>query len=240
MDHAKKEREKAILSRFISNPALGMIISGIEPMDPPDFKIHRYTGDGFQDIGIELTTVTNPDLKAIEATQDKIVKDAYKLFKTEFEDVLRVFVDFKNVTLARDPISLDKLSQELFELVKRIIISNDGYEFHLVSKDLKFNHQAFERIVVSNELEFEDWRPFGAFKVPYVDQTWFAEKIRRKEEILKTYSDQFEENWLILLANFGYKSTAYQFPDLQKEFKSSAFDRIFIFNYMPDTVVVLK
>lgn len=240
MDKAKKEREEFYLSKFVSNPALGMIISAIKPMDPPDFQISRFIDNQFQEIGVELTTVTNPNLKAIEATQDKIVRDAYQLYKNEFKDILRVFVHFRNTTLPGDPKLLNSLSQELFEMIREISIKNMGYEFHLRSNDLFFAHPFFEKIIVSNELDFEDWRPFGVFMVPYIDEIWFAEKISRKEEILKTYRDQFEENWLVLLANFGHRSTAFQFPNLKGDFNSSPFDKIFIYNYMPDTIKVIK
>ncbi|GAB1445703.1 hypothetical protein MASR2M41_14210 [Flammeovirgaceae bacterium] len=241
MNKAKKEREEYILSRFVSNPALGMMISGIVPMDPPDFKIRRYNNDRFQDIGVELTTVTNPDLKAKEAAQDRIVPDAYLLFKSEFEEVLRVFVNFKiNVAVPRDPPSLNALSQELFEMVKTIHLNNSGYNFYLTSKDLKFKHKIFDGITISNELNYEDWRPFGAFKVPYIDEAWFAEKIRRKEEILQTYSNKFEENWLVMIANFGHQSTAFQFSNLLESFDQSPFDRIFIYNYFPNKIKIVK
>ena len=106
------------------------------------------------------------------------------------------------------------------ELVKSVVEKNQGFEFRVETKGIALN-PVFESVTVRNDDDygFENGQPFGAFKVPYVEESWFADIIKKKEEKIDAYPRTFDERWLVLVANFGGQSSHFQFSNLKKEFE---------------------
>lgn len=79
------------------------------------------------------------------------------------------------------------------------------YEFRVEASGDSI-HRMFRSVTVSNENGYENWQPFGSFKVPHIDTSWFTEIIRKKESKIPSYQESFDEKWLVLTANFGKRS----------------------------------
>lgn len=240
MDHAKKTAEERILKRFVSNKELGLIISTIQPLEPPDFKMKRYVNDEFKNIGVELTRVINPNLMQYESGQDKIVKMAHETFKSVLSDKLTVYVDFSKAPFSLDPISLRSLSESLAKIVTDVALKNKGFLFRVETDQIALPVEFDKLTIEKNDDDFENWQRFASFSVPYVNENWFAEIIKKKEARIPSYSETFDENWLILAANFGNASSHFQFTNLKLSLQNSPFERVFIYLFRDDKVIVLK
>lgn len=232
----KKDAENRILERFVSCKSLGKIITAIEPSETPDFILKTFEGK----ISVELTNVMNPRLKQREAAQKRIIDDALTAFKKSRNDILKVYVDFTSEPLSYDNQFLNALSDELFQFVIGICEKNEGLEFRISTRNWPQFHKYFKSISVSNSLNFENWQPFGAYRVPYVEESWFRSRIEDKEQKIAHYSEDFDENWLLLNCDFGHKSSAFRFEQLEHDYANSEFDRIFIYQYFSNTVTILK
>ena len=76
--------------------------------------------------------------------------------------------------------------------------------------------------------------------MPYIDENWFADIIRKKELKISGYPEAFQEKWLVLVSNFGHESSHFQFTNIKKEFKKSPFDKIFIFKLRENEIIKVK
>lgn len=241
MSRSKKDVEEWYLSKFVSNKSLRLRVASILPMDPPDFKISRHIGKKRKEIGVEITRVINPNLKAEESAQEKIVRIAWEKFKAQYPDKLVVYVNFSRVKFSFTQKALNELAGTLFELVRDVVETNRGFEFRVETKSIRLN-PVFEGVTIRNDDDygFENWQPFGAFKVPYIDESWFGDIISKKEKLIPTYPEPFDEKWLVLVANFGRQSSHSQFSNLRDNFKDSPFDKIFVYKYREDQVIKIK
>lgn len=122
----KKTVEEFILRRFVSNKDLGLIVSSLEPLDPPDFRMKRYINGGFKNIGVALTSVINPNLKQIESAQEKVVQMAREGFNSVSPDKLVVYVYFSRNTFSFDRASLKSLASYLQDFVTKVALANKG------------------------------------------------------------------------------------------------------------------
>lgn len=236
---AKKEEEEYFLGKFVSNKAIGKIISSIRGRETPDFEMNEFIDDRFKSIGVEITRVFNPSLKSSEDGQNKIVKRAKLKFAEVCAERLVVYVDFTSNPFSLKNGSLNVLALELFKIVYDVAKRNEGCEYRVKIESSTLKHKVFNSITIRNDL-WENWQPHGAFIVPYIDEEWFARIISKKEEKIALYDLTFEEKWLVLMANFGHESSAFQFPQLKDDFKHSKFDHIYIYKYFEDSVIQVK
>lgn len=232
----KKERELILVRDFISNESLGLRVKTIEESETPDFIIKELT----KNISIELTQLIHPSLIEKEAFKEKLVDMAHKLFKEKYRDVLYVLVLFRNVPIRCKGNEVFKLAESLLKMIEDIYLPNKDYEFHISTKDFDTDCSIVEKLIVSNNKEFENWQSFGAFKVEYVDINWVKEKILEKEILLEKYSKVFDENWLLLISNFGFKSDTHRFYYLKQEKIESKFDKIYLYKYRDKEIIQLK
>lgn len=229
---AKKEFELHMLRRFISHETHGLRIKSIEEGETPDFIIRELT----KDISIELTRLVLPDLMKVEKFQEKIVELAWKKFKETHKEKLQVLVNFSNriIKCAGDEINI--YVNELVQIVEEIYLNNKRFRFHLssVGRTHPINH-FIDSISVFNDLDFDNWQPFGAFRVAKLDTRFIENVIRVKEDKIKLYTTKTTENWLLLLANFGHQSSTHDFDYLIFNGFESSFDRIYLYKYMDDS-----
>lgn len=222
--------------KFIAQQLLGEIVYSVEPSEAPDFILE--TSKSL--VSIELTRVINPKLKQRESAQNRIVDNAMKKFKEIRNDILKVYVDYSYQPLKYHNSFLDKLSNDLCNFVLRVCENNEGFGFRISTRDWLQAHEFFQSISITNDTEFENWQPFGAYVVPHIDETWFKSRIDEKERNLLRYSDNFDQNWLVLNCDFGHESSAFNFNQLKEDYRKSCFDKIYIYQYFRDTVISLK
>lgn len=232
----KKEFELHMLRRFISHESHGLRIKAIDESETPDFILRELNGD----ISIELTRLILPNLMKEERFQDKLVNLAWKKFKEKYEDKLQVLVNFSNNVIKCNGNEIDKYVNELLEIVEAIFLSNRKFEFRIssIGRVRPINH-FIDSIAVSNDLYWDNWQPFGAYMVKPVDMDWVKGIIKEKELRIQKYQQRFDENWLLLLANFGHESSTYEFDYMILEKFNSKFERIYLYKYLDNSYVRL-
>lgn len=232
----KKDLEEYYLKKFVSNSSLGLRIKKIVPSETPDFIIDELN----ETISIEVMRLIDPKQKEIETLQEVIINEAYKLFKAEFNERLRVLVCFSRSVVEYKKVGVDFLAHELYHYVKSIYLNNRDFEFHLSSKPGTGTiNDYFDSVVVSNDLGYENWQPFGAYLVKPIDFVWLNEQIHRKSKNLKMYSEKFDKNWLLLVANIGHRSSASDLINVGKFESNSGFDRIYLYSLIQNEIVLL-
>ena len=240
MDPRHKELEEHYLISFLSNESMKHLIGGIEQCDPdpPDFIFNTIKNK----ISIELKRVINPNLMQLENVQNKIVDKAVKIFNRKRKESLRVFVEFSPKSLLPTNKFISQLSEELVDYVEDMCDRNTGHSFSISQFRNRPINEVFSHISISNDVSFENWQPFGAYLVDYIDEKWFGEIIAEKESKMKAneYASKYDENWLLLISDFGHKSSAFRFDGLVNDYKASTFDKIYLYFKFKDEVIVIK
>ncbi len=238
MSDQKKELERHILTKFVSNEKLKLPVTSIDNSETPDFSLKIYKD---RKISIELTRLINPNLKKIESFNDRIIKKAQERFDKEFNVPLRVLVTFSDNYLKCSKLKSQHYSNEIFEIVKNIYLNNKNFDFR-VSTGL--NRRPFNNYIdslhIDNEFKFSSWQTFGAYLVEYVDFKWLSNVITKKSSNIEKYNENFDENWLVLVSEFGTKSSAHRFDYINQEKIKSQFDKIYIYKFYEDKIIELK
>lgn len=191
---SKKQLELILLRNFISNESLNLRVKSITESETPDFIIEELN----KVISVELTRLIHPATMQKEAFQEKLVELAQQLFKEKYGDELYVLVTFSNVPIKCKGDNIKKHAEDLFKVVEEIYLPNRKHEFHVSSKYNNHINSYIGHISVSNNRDLENWQPFGAYKVDYVDVDWVKGIIKEKEKRLTLYRENFKENWLLL------------------------------------------
>ena len=231
----KKDLERRLLESFISNESLGLRVKSIEDSETPDFIIDEMT----RIISIELTRLIHPKLIQIEAFHEKIVEAARLIFRERHNTNLRVLVNFCNTPIKCKASEFDSYVEQLCSLVETAYVNNKDFDFRLSSRRRPVNH-FIDSISISNDLYFENWQPFGAYRVDDVDTNWLKQRIKSKEDCISKYQRAFDEKWLLLVANFGHKSSTHGFDSLGASTFESSFDRIYLYTYMNNAITLLN
>ncbi len=228
----KKEFELHMLRKFISHESHGLRVKTIDEGETPDFIIRELT----KSISIELTRLILPDLMKEEQFQEKLVNLAWKKFKSKYPDKLQVLVNFSNEVIRCSANEIDMYVDQLLKIVEPLFLANRKFEFHLTSvgRGRRFN-KFVDSISIGNNLDLDNWQPFGAFRVNQVDQQWVRDVVKSKEDKISQYSEKCEENWLLLLANFGHESSTHEYDYMVLNDFQSAFDRIYLYKYMDNS-----
>lgn len=221
-----------MLRRFISHESHGLRIKTIDHNETPDFILRELN----MDISIELTRLILPDLMQEEKFQEKLVDLAWKKFKEKYPDKLQVLVNFSNQVIKCTANELGSYADKLLEIVEPIFLCNRKFEFRVssVGRGRPIN-KFIDSIAISNDLDLDNWQPFGAFLVKPVKTEWIQEIIKAKEERISSYPSGFDENGLLLLANFGHESSTHEFDYMLLNDFQSSFDRIYLYKYMDNT-----
>lgn len=233
----KKQIERYQLEKFISNETLKFLVYDIKESETPDFIVNIDK----KLISIEHTRLINPELQKIEAYRDKIIKKAQKLFEEKYSDKLYVLVTFKNIILKSGKVEEENYTQEVFKLIEEIYLNNKKYSFRIKSKKNREKvSQTIESFSVNNIDNFSHWQHFGAYLVDWIDMDWLQSIINKKESNIKNYSNQFYENWLLLVSDFGTKASANRTDLVDFSIIKTKFDKVYIHNYIADEVTIVK
>jgi hypothetical protein len=234
---AKKDVEYNILRRFISHETHGLRIKDIEPSETPDFILHEL----HKTISVELTELRHQKLKQKESFQEKIVEAAWSKFRKKYNANIQVLVNFSDVPIKASANEVQRYVDELHDLVERIWLNNRDYEFRLTNmgRSRKRDHW-IDSISVNNVVDLEYWQPFGAFKVGRADPSWIKKVIEGKEAKLANYQKSFDERWLLMVANFGDRSSTHDIFFLETGDLQTKFDRVYLYKYMDNTYKRIK
>jgi hypothetical protein len=227
----KKEFERYMLIKFISHVSHGLRVISIDNCETPDFIVRELN----KNINIELTRLILPDLMKIEEFQKKLVNRAWEKFKTKYPDKLQVLIDFSNEVIECSANEVDSYADQILEIVEPLFLTNRKFEFHLKSVGRGRINRFIHSISIGNNLDFDNWQPFGAFMVKQVSPQWVEEIIKSKEGKILQYQEKANENWLLLIANFGHESSTHEFDYLVLDNFQSIFDRIYLYKYMENS-----
>ncbi len=233
----KKETERHILKKFISNERLQFRIASIQDNETPDFIITTFEG---KKVSIELTGLIDPNLKSQEEFQTYIVTRAQEMFNEKHHVNLEVHVTFSANQIKCRRSEIDEFSSLIFQLVDSVYAPLQEFEFRASSRHSKNLGKYIDSIFISNEFDFANWQTFGAFLVDRVDFNLVKEAVTIKEAKIKKYKEKFDENWLILTSTFGTKSSAYDFEYVNFSKLETKFDKVYAYKYFEDAVVEIK
>lgn len=228
----KKAIERYYLRKFISDPALGLRVKNIEDSETPDFIVQTIDST----ISIELTQLIDPKLKEHEVFQRKVVRSAMELFQTKNTNVtLDVLVTFSK-QFKYQKSNPDTIAFEICEEVNRVYQFNKDFDFRIATPSgRRFKRLSYvDRLLVSTDGVFQTWQPVGAHMVDYIDPEWMAGVVKRKESALSKYRHQYDQSWLLMVCDFGYKSSAFRFEKIRSSRMATDFDRVFVFQHRDD------
>lgn len=233
----KKQIERYELEKFISNEDLKLRVYSIKNSETPDFIVNIDK----RHISIEHTRLINPNLKEVERYREKIIKSAQKKFNEKYSVDLYVLITFKNVKLEGGRIAEKNYTEEVFNLIEKIYLNNKEFEFSIHSKNNKYSAtKHIESFSVYNTRKMNHWQHFGAWKVDWIEKDWLKSIISKKETNIKNYPEKFEENWLLLVSNFGTKASSNRTDFMDFSDIKSDFDKIFIHNFIEDKITIIK
>lgn len=232
----KKISERHLLTKFISNPELNLRVTSIIDSETPDFIVKTTE----KRISIELTSLINPDLRQVEAYRNKIIKQAENRFKERYNEDLYMLVTFDNIALNGGKESEHYYASELFNSIEQLYLTNRNFEFDITLKKDKRISDFIRHLHVTNRLGFNNWQHFGAHRVDWVKMEWLTKRIRTKEKNISKYKETFDENWLLLISNFGTKSSAHRFDFLDFKTIETEFEKIFVYKYMENATIKIK
>lgn len=227
----KKKFETHVIRKFLSHESHGLRIKNIIPSETPDFIIEELS----KNISIELTQLIHPKLKQVESFQNKLVDIAWKQFKEKYRANLEVYVNFSNTIINCSYAELPNYATELSKIVEKALIDNKDYTFRLTSfSRCRPINEFIDSITIASNDNFDNWQPFGAFRVSRMDHLRLQRIVAKKEEMLQKYPAYAGEKWLVIAANFGYESSTNDFENSTDSIKFSKFDRVYLYKYMDD------
>ena len=236
MSQKKKQIERYHLERFISNDNLGLIVYNIKEDETPDFSLKLKD----KLVSVEHTRLVNPDLQQKEQYKDKIIKEAQKLFEEKYDEKLYVLITFQEDVLQLGIKNQRKYVKHVFDFVEQIFLNNQNFEFHIYSKLSEETTEFIEGVNINNRDNFSHWQHFGAYSVDQIDKDWFKGIIHKKEQNISNYNGTFDENWLLLVSDFGTEASTKSFYGFDFSEITTQFDKIYLYSYMPDNITVVK
>ncbi|MGJ8665172.1 MAG: hypothetical protein ACSHW7_02300 [Patiriisocius sp.] len=207
-------------------------MKGIKNREKPEFRVDLID----KKVSIELTQLINSRQKKIEAFRKKIIKDAEQKFISKFGSSFRVWVTFSNYQMNTKEHDLAYFVDLIFNTVSNIYTSNKGREFTVKTKRNSRENKYIDSIHVTTQIS-PAWESAGEFLVDYVDIEWIQSIITRKASLITDYDAFFDENWLVMKAGIGNKSSGYRFDHIAEKLKKEKFDRVFIFESFPNELM---
>lgn len=232
----KKKSERRQLESFVSNENLKLRVCGIENRETPDFEL--ILEDGL--ISVEHTRLIDPKLIEVEQYRDKIIKQAQKRFEEKYPEKLYALITFQNIVLGGGKKAELDYVNHVYDLIEEVYLKNKGYDFKVSSGLHRTGSKLIRSFSVENKMNFSHWQHFGAYKVDWIDMKKLKEKISAKEKNIARYPRKYDENWLLMVSNFGTKASANRTDFLDFSVIESTFDKIYIYSYRENEITVVK
>lgn len=233
----KKQIERLQLEKFVSNENLKFLVYDIEDSETPDFIVNIDK----KIISIEHTRLINPQLQEEENYRDRIIKNAQLRFEDKYKEKLYALITFKETKLLGGKNSEKNYTDEVYNLMEKIYLDNSKFEFRISSKRSRENIlDTIKSFSVDNTRNFSHWQHFGAYLVEWIDMNWLKGVISKKENNITKYPKEFDENWLLLVSDFGTKASANRTDFIDFSVINSDFDKIYLYSYRADEVQQIK
>lgn len=228
----KKIIERHQLTKFISNTDLKLKVVSIIDNETPDFIITSK----YKRISVELTELTNPEVKKVESYRNKIIKVAEQMFIEKYKTDLYVLITFENVILSPGKAE-ERYAKELFEIIEKEYLTSNAQEFSIVKNRM---NTFIRRLRIANNRELNNWQRFGAYHIDWIKPEWMTKRIIRKQENISKYAEKFDENWLLLISNTGSKSSANRFDYVDFKEIQTDFERVYVYKYIENETIQIK
>jgi hypothetical protein len=233
----KKQIERIQLEKFVSNENLKFLVYDIENSETPDFIVNIDK----KIISIEHTRLINPQLQEEENYRDRIIKNAQLRFEEKYKEKIYTLLTFKETKLLGGKDYEKIYTDEVYSLIEKIYLDNSKFEFRISSKrSREFVSDTIKSFSVDNTRNFSHWQHFGAYLVEWIDMNWLTSVIDKKGKNIKKYSKEFDENWLLLVSDFGTKASANRTDFIDFSIIKSDFDKIYLYSYRADEVHQIK
>ncbi len=249
----KDRREWTVMNLFIQN-YISFPIGNVEKSECPDFIVSTKNKNGkTKRIGIELTELkyerndTKFNMRAHEDFLTRIMDDAESFFRARHNAILNVDVHFSdNISPlilrenADDQAAI--LRQALSETVARIVEDNlpecTGKKYK-VDRSYKYGDinlpQHIDSMTITNVSGRQDeplWYASMSTHVKPLSIESISQRIKDKDEKLKHYENDLDEQWLLIIQNSFLMSKAYNPAEalraLQHKYRTN-FNKIFVF-----------
>jgi len=233
----KKRIERRHLTDFFSNEDLTYRVYSIQDSETPDFIVNVDT----RLTSIEHTRLINPFRKNIEEYYERIIRNAKLRFESRYSEKLYVLLTFNEREVSKGRDAQEKYTDEIFNLIENIYLCNKKLRFRIRSRSRLFPvSQLIESFEVNNEDNFSHWQHFGSYSSDRIDIDWLQDIISRKDRKIDKYSQKFEENWLLLVTDFGTKASGFQYEFTDYSPIKTRFDKVYLYAWRADEVVSVK
>jgi len=179
-------------------------------------------------IGVELKDLV---IRQNEKEKEGILKSLFEQIKTELKSEEKSLCGLYRIELIDENLSLKKKHKEA--LKKEIIALIKGQQIE----------QKYVKAIKKRPMSEISIYKGETTIIGNLERTVVEEKIKTKENKLKSYSNEnLDEIWLLLIIGGVEKSSDYSFFDsniIEKPFKSN-FDRIFIYDFFHREITELK
>ncbi len=234
----KKALEKHKLIKFISSLEVPAI--DIKESETPDFYISLFQSKvNDKLISLEMTDIIDFHQKKREAIHEKIIEYAKTQFKSLYQNAnLTVYITFIEYEIPKKGTEVNEIANQIFDLVCKVYNNISDFKFR-VEKTFDIGIKAVSNIIISNEHNFCNWQSIGCHKREEIDTEWLIKKIRTKEALIPKYQKKVDEKWLLLISYYGHKSSSHIFDNVIID-DDLDFDKVYVYEYMPNSIIELK
>lgn len=231
----KKQRERYVIEKFFSHESLGLLVRNIANREKPDFQVNLFRDK----ISVELTQLINTKQKQVESFRKRIIKKAENKFLVDFATSFRVWITFSNYPMNTREHDETYFVDLIYNLVRDIYLCNQGRDFTVRTNRSKVENKYIDCIHITTEIS-PAWESSGAYIVEYADIEWIQAVIAKKSKLISQYMDTYDQNWLVMEASIGNKSSGYRFEHLSGKLDRERFDRVFIFESFPNNLIEIN
>ena len=233
----KKASERYVLDRFLLNQVVKLSVSNIEEGETPDFVLRDNSN---RIISVELSQIIQKELKRKEAFYEKIVSQAERLFIERYGDSVIAHITFSSKIISCKYSETYIYANEILRIAEKLYLPRKNSKFQISSSSDTILPDFMEHIMLDNQDIFTKWQPFGSYLVNAIYRNWLTSIISEKEKNISAYNRDFDENWLLLVSNLGDQSSGLHFYNVSINAISTSFERVYVYQYMQDEVIVIK
>jgi hypothetical protein len=225
----KSSRELFKLESFLSILFGEQAYTILQPAPPLPDVIIQMNG---RKIGIEITDISDEEIRQREASQNSILDEAQNIFESRCALPIHVGVDFVE-TASWKKKDCQQVGKFLAGMVNQHLllikdVSQYKESFDIQSRRINHSHIEKIRIFYKNTIACSAWSPNTGFCVPRITVNHIQEIINGKNRRVAGYLTGCDEVWLFMFEIGGPSSYFEGFDDLQEACFVSDFARTLI------------